>query len=839
MATTETLPVHDSHRANVAIIGTGLAGLTTAYLLHNDDKKQYAVTLFEQVRYVGVTRTDPSLAQADSLSFDSASIAVKNDKTNVAERIDLPMRALAGGYYANVLRMYHYLRIPLHPVRFLFVFAKAFSISDTSTNKTDSANSGRGYVGATSGTYFVHASNMHQMLPPWPGTRSILSHIAEVVYLIVCYFWFSMACFMITPSSKGKSSESFAEYLERIQIPRRYVSHYLLPLMSSVSTCSHDELLAFPASDVVNYKKLSTWQQHYTVCGGVRQVQGKLVEGLQDIRLNARVVEVVAPKANQSGVAIRWQSKGEASSQVVEQTFDRVILAVSPDVAGSIFDPLRSALRRIPTVRVESSVLCPETDKGERETLKLENVETVERLACSHHLEESFPPQVITLRTRFSEATGSRTEALHTMPTGVVVSTCPLDGAAEMKRSLQTAWFTRTLRTAESRAVVEEIMGTSAELTTEAGRAGWVNGEDNVWLAGAWCWDGMVLLEGCVVVKSDFAVGFVGGIVFVLALAAILSVTLIRTTDRYGLDHWKLNLDTPLKSMWMNVGYWRNAQGEPILRFEEACAALLQQILNSSGLLDKDAAKNPKGSALAILDLGFGCGDQTWELTRLCKRAGWTDFQYVGLTLNEAQVQSAQRRIYREVADGNIEGLKAESFTIFRANAAKPETWNNRVAEVVNSLKDEKFAETWLLALDCLYHFSPSRRPIFKYASSQLDAHVMVFDLFLNENASTWETIKIRAIGVMMGCPVRAFLTEEQYINELVECGYEKESIVIRDVSEHVFPGLVEFLDRQERALAEYGISLGGFKLAQRLFNWFAKSKVVKPVIVVARTKGK
>lgn len=33
----------------VAIIGTGLAGLTVAYLLHNDKERRYVVTLLEQV----------------------------------------------------------------------------------------------------------------------------------------------------------------------------------------------------------------------------------------------------------------------------------------------------------------------------------------------------------------------------------------------------------------------------------------------------------------------------------------------------------------------------------------------------------------------------------------------------------------------------------------------------------------------------------------------------------------------------------------------------------------------------------------------------------------------
>lgn len=34
----------------VAIVGTGLAGLTTAHLLQTDSQQRYLVTLFEQVR---------------------------------------------------------------------------------------------------------------------------------------------------------------------------------------------------------------------------------------------------------------------------------------------------------------------------------------------------------------------------------------------------------------------------------------------------------------------------------------------------------------------------------------------------------------------------------------------------------------------------------------------------------------------------------------------------------------------------------------------------------------------------------------------------------------------
>ncbi|KAH6988125.1 hypothetical protein BKA56DRAFT_545033 [Ilyonectria sp. MPI-CAGE-AT-0026] len=816
---------HHEIAQRVAIIGTGLAGLSTAYLLHNDGHKRYAVTLFEQVRALSHPSQNTSAA---SLSFDSASVAVRNTKAGITERVDLPMRAAAGGYYENLLRLYRHLRIPLHPIRFLFVFARATADGPTKlakrANETDAE-----HAAAAPGAYFVHASNLHQMPPPWPGTRGVVPHLVEILYLIVCHFWFSVACFAIQPLAATAScdgGESFADYLHRIWLPRRYVSHYLVPLISSVSTCSHAELLAFPASDVVNYKKMSHGHQHYTVCGGVSQVQSRLAEGLHDIRLSTRVVEVV-PGANR-GVTVRWQAT-DGSSQITEQTFDRVVLAVSPDVAGSIFKPLRSILNKIPTLRVESSVLRPERESA---NFKVDDSAGHEPMTCAHHLGDTSPSQVITLRTRFSETNGSQTEALHIMPSGVVVSTCPLDGTADMKQSLKTARFTRTLRSTESRAAVEKIMGRSKRTVkkVDGDATAWVNGEDNVWLTGAWCWDGM---------GQDFAVGFVAGIAFILALAAIASVTVLQMTDRYGLGHWKLNIDTPLKSMWMNVGYWKNSQGQPVQNFEEACLGLLKEVVKASGILDRETAKETPRGSLAILDLGFGCGDQTWELARLAQQGGWLEFQYVGLTLNEAQVQASQRKIYREVAAADGCDFKTDSFKLFRANAAKPETWSPHVTEAVESLADEKFTETWLLALDCLYHFSPSRKPIFKYAANNIDAQVMVFDLLLNEKASVRDTLIVRAIGIMMGCPVRTFLTENEYKDQLVDCGYELRSIKIREVTEDVFSGLVKYLDRQDRALGEYGISLGGFKLAQRLFDWFARSHVVKAVIVVAHTKGK
>ncbi|POR37068.1 Uncharacterized protein TPAR_02731 [Tolypocladium paradoxum] len=341
----------------------------------------------------------------------------------------------------------------------------------------------------------------------------------------------------------------------------------------------------------------------------------------------------------------------------------------------------------------------------------------------------------------------------------------------------------------------------------------------------------------------DFALGVVVGAVGALVLSAAVFVAVLRTTDIYSLGHWKLNLRTPFSSMWMNLGYWKSSDGQPVQHFDEACLGLLREILTTAGILDRsptdDPGAKPRG-AVSVLDLGFGCGDQTLALARLVQPRSWQDFRYVGLTLNESQLQTASRTLHRELASADDrQALNQASFKLFRANAAKPTTWNATIRDAVHALADERFADRWLLALDCLYHFSPSRKPIFQLAAQKLDANVMAFDLVLNHQASWKHTCLVRMVGLMMSCPLYTFLTEDQYKEQLVECGYDRGQIVIRDISDPVFAGVTSYLQRQDEALGQYGISIGGFKLAGRLFDWFDRSRVVKAVIVVGRTKGK
>ncbi|KAJ1328028.1 hypothetical protein MN608_07363 [Microdochium nivale] len=452
-------------KLRVAVVGTGMAGLVTAHLLAQDPRQRYHLTIFEK---------------GDTLSLDSASVTLRDDDNGAIERVDLPMRAIAGGYYSNTRNMYDHLDIQYQAQRFLF----AFSESKRSGRKDEEPQ-------ALSPPYFIHASNLHR-LPPLPSGMSIAEHVLRMAFVLLCYAWLSFCCFFVAPHA----DESFGDYVRRIWLPHSFVVHYALPLMASVSTCPHEELMRFPASDIVNYKKLSHGSEHYVVVDGVRSVQSKLADGL-DPRTHTQVVRV-SPSG--SKVQVSWRSTLDDKASLVTESFDRVVLAVSPDVVGQIFEPLREAMAKIPTIPVVNTILQRTGQRG-----------TLSKVVSEDHTvtgsQVASQTQLITLNSRHWPK--GESEALHLVDCGAVVATCPFD-TANTTQILHRWDFPRVLRTTESKRVVNELMSGTPKTAGLGGKAQWTNGKDNVWLVGGWCWDGMVLLEGCVTsamrVADDFEV---------------------------------------------------------------------------------------------------------------------------------------------------------------------------------------------------------------------------------------------------------------------------------------------------------------------------------------------
>lgn len=301
----------------------------------------------------------------------------------------------------------------------------------------------------------------------------------------------------------------------------------------------------------------------------------------------------------------------------------------------------------------------------------------------------------------------------------------------------------------------------------------------------------------------------------------------------------------PYPSSFANRGASRKTpRGDKIQYLDQACASLLREVLIGAGLLTGDPVAEKelrRRRSIAILDVGFGCGDQTVELCRALDAPAWQSFRYVGLTLNPSQLQLAYGRIEREIAAANRGGVRLgpESFRLFGADAARPESWDRPVRALVDSIADDANQERWLLGLDCMYHFFPSRVPLLLYAARELKANLMAFDLVLNEKSYLTARVTAKIISRIIGCPFNAFLTEEKYVEQLVDAGYEKDTVEIRDVTADVFSGLVAHIEKQQRSLKPYGIGMQSFAVARRIFNWFDNTGVVRAVIVVARVKSK
>lgn len=379
------------------------------------------------------------------------------------------MRAFAGGFYRNLIRMYDYLGVRYRPQPFLFSFSRL-------------PRRGAVAKGQSVWPHMTHASNFHQ-IPPVPVKMGLVEWIVEVIYVIFWYLWFSICCHLVPPYDESPSSpcESLEKYLRRIYVPQRYTADYLLPLMSSVCTCSHQDLLNFPASDVLAYKRRTHRQPHYVVDDGVQSVQGKLARGV-DVRFGINITHVV-PGSN--GVQLRWldSKSGEEKAQV----FDIAVLAISPDVIASIFEPLKSTLSKVPMTTVET---VAHTDRSTVSPLYgtiVENTFVPRNPSLSHQSAQN-------IHFRSNDET---TEAVHEQPNSVIVTTNPLT-PIDPSKIIRSAKFPRVLRSPESRRIINDIFRDDGRVSSGS-KASWRNGDGGVYLAGGWCWDGMVLLEGCVV----------------------------------------------------------------------------------------------------------------------------------------------------------------------------------------------------------------------------------------------------------------------------------------------------------------------------------------------------
>lgn len=284
-----------------------------------------------------------------------------------------------------------------------------------------------------------------------------------------------------------------------------------------------------------------------------------------------------------------------------------------------------------------------------------------------------------------------------------------------------------------------------------------------------------------------------------------------------------------------------------------ASRALLSEVLKTAGFESNRQSAGDltiTDGSRCLIDLGVGCGDQTVYLMspqaiRKSDELWWgfksykTCFEsYIGLTLDPKQFQYALERVQElhrapvilQSFGNHRTGI--QNTKLFCIDAARPDKWDHELKKHIHTAVTEA-DESWVLALDTLYHFSPSRWPIITYVSNTLEASFMAFDLCLADHVSFPQFVLLRILTSLMGAPWANFVTQDEYHRKLVEAGYH--DITMRDITDHVFAPLNAFLEDQDRTLRVIGYSLGPFHAAKWMFGWWARTGIIKGVIVVAR----
>ena len=118
---------------------------------------------------------------------------------------------------------------------------------------------------------------------------------------------------------------------------------------------------------------------------------------------------------------------------------------------------------------------------------------------------------ILTVRTRAcDDGKVHITEATHVHPSGALITVwskhADVDGDWCSSNStgksplgkVHEVTFCRVAATLDSSCALEETLGGDTSGMSRGDSKKWLNGDDGIWVAGGWAWQGLALLEGCV-----------------------------------------------------------------------------------------------------------------------------------------------------------------------------------------------------------------------------------------------------------------------------------------------------------------------------------------------------
>lgn len=282
------VPVLVAARPSVAVIGSGVSGLTAAYLL----RRTHDVTLFEaDDRLGGHAHTHDLTASDGSTHAVDSGFIVHNDRT-----------------YPWLRKLFAELEVEVRPTEMsMSVGCKGCGLEYAG---------GRGLQGLL--------AQPRRLLDP------------KFLRMLLQVRRFHRRATAHLRTTDDSDLTTYGEFLEREGFSEHFVAHYAVPVVACVWSSGREIALLYPARYLFRFLehhgmlRVTGSPQWYTVAGGSRTYVERLAKMLPDVRRSSPVTDVTR---RPEGVQIR-----DASGEVTR--FDRVVIATHADQAlGLLTDP--------------------------------------------------------------------------------------------------------------------------------------------------------------------------------------------------------------------------------------------------------------------------------------------------------------------------------------------------------------------------------------------------------------------------------------------------------------------------------------------------------------------
>ena len=278
----------------IAIIGTGIAGLTCAHLLH----RKYHIELFEANDYIGGhTATKTVEENGDALSIDTGFI-VFNDWT-----------------YPNFIKLMDSIGVAYQPSEM------SFSVVSQKANLE--------YNGHDFNSLFAQRRNLIR-----PRFWKLLRDIVR----------FNNACKQMLEGQRDTSSMTLGDCIDELKLGEDFCQYYILPMCAAIWSSTLAQTRQFPLTFFLQFfnnhglLNVTNRPQWYTIKGGSNQYVGPLTKPFTD------AIHLSTPVENVKRIGDAWSV---TAANGFSDSFDHVIFACHSDQALAMIDAPSEAQRSI------------------------------------------------------------------------------------------------------------------------------------------------------------------------------------------------------------------------------------------------------------------------------------------------------------------------------------------------------------------------------------------------------------------------------------------------------------------------------------------------------------